>query len=50
MADLLILAANSGVNRISIAELAGTTPEEYPEIYSLNPLSRGIFTGTASGA
>ena len=46
--DLSALAANSGVNLISIAEFAGIMPEVYPEIYSLNPLSRGIFTGAAS--
>ena len=48
--DLSAFAANSGVNLISIAEFTGIMPEVYPEIYSLNPLSRGIFAGTASGA
>ena len=44
--DLFALAANSGVNRISIDALQAIIPEVYPEIYSLNPLSSGIFTGT----
>ena len=35
---------------ISMAELAGTTPEVYPEIYSLNPLSRGSITGVVTGS
>jgi hypothetical protein len=48
IADLSAFAANSGVNRISIAEFAGIIPEVNPEIYSLNPLSIGILGGGVS--